>query len=70
MLIAEQPATQHLPIPRATTAAWLVMPPRAVNTPSAAFIPCTSPGEVSMRTRTTPIPCPARRSASSAVKTT
>ena len=28
-----QPATQHLPMPRATTAAWEVMPPRAVRMP-------------------------------------
>src|SRR5207244_13453712 len=54
----------HFPIPRATTAVWLVMPPRAVSTPSAAFIPATSSGDVSTRARMTPIPCPARRSAS------
>ena len=31
---APQPATQHLPMPRATTAACDVMPPRAVRMPS------------------------------------
>jgi hypothetical protein len=29
-------STQHLPMPRATTAAWLVMPPRAVRMPTGA----------------------------------
>src|SRR5271155_2145977 len=57
-----------LPIPRATTAAWLVMPPRAVRMPRAAFMPWMSSGDVSMRTRMTGLPCPARRSASSALK--
>ncbi len=33
------PQTQGLPMPRATTAAWLVMPPRAVRIPTAATIP-------------------------------
>ena len=32
---ASMPQTQGLPQPRATTAAWLVMPPRAVRMPSA-----------------------------------
>ena len=39
--------------PRATTAAWLTRPPRAVRMPSAASMPCTSSGEVSLRTRIT-----------------
>ena len=47
------PATQGLPMPRATTAAWLVMPPRAVRMPSAACMPWMSSGVVSMRTRIT-----------------
>ena len=34
-----QPTTAHLPMPRATTAAWLVMPPRAVSTARAATMP-------------------------------
>jgi hypothetical protein len=37
--IAPAPATQHLPHPRATTAAWLVMPPVAVRMPAAACMP-------------------------------
>lgn len=37
--MAPQPETQHLPIPRVTTAAWLVMPPREVRMPAAASIP-------------------------------
>ena len=41
---------------RATTAAWDVAPPRAVRTPFAASMPCTSSGEVSMRTRMTGLP--------------
>ena len=36
---AEAPETQGRPIPRATTAAWLVIPPRAVRMPFAACIP-------------------------------
>ena len=33
------PATHGLPIPRATTAAWEVLPPVAVRIPTAACIP-------------------------------
>ncbi len=33
------PVTQGMPMPRATTAAWLVMPPRVVRMPSAACMP-------------------------------
>jgi hypothetical protein len=47
------PATQGLPMPRATTAAWLVMPPVEVRMPSAACMPWMSSGEVSRRTRIT-----------------
>ncbi|MNI28555.1 hypothetical protein D3C73_823350 [compost metagenome] len=36
---SSQPHTHDLPIPRATTAAWLVIPPRLVSTPSAAMTP-------------------------------
>ena len=43
-------------MPRATTAAWLVMPPRAVRMPSAACMPWMSSGLVSMRTRITVSP--------------
>ena len=63
------PTTQDLPMPRATTAAWDVMPPRAVSTPSAACMPWMSSGEVSIRTRITFSPALARASASSALKT-
>ena len=38
-------------MPRATTAAWEVMPPRAVRMPAASSMPFRSSGEVSMRTR-------------------
>mmetsp|Transcript_37749 Transcript_37749/g.118186 ORF Transcript_37749/g.118186 Transcript_37749/m.118186 type:complete len:299 (-) Transcript_37749:1759-2655(-) len=50
---SEAPTTQGLPQPRATTAAWEVMPPREVSMPSAACMPPTSSGEVSSRTRIT-----------------
>ena len=55
-LSSEQPATQHLPIPLATTAAWDVIPPLAVKMPSARTIPSISSGEVSSRTRIVAIP--------------
>ena len=42
-----------MPIPRATTAAWLVIPPRAVSTARAATMPWKSSGVVSSRTRIT-----------------
>ena len=57
-------------MPRATTAAWLVMPPREVRMPLAACMPWMSSGEVSMRTRITASPLAAMRSASSALNTT
>ncbi|MNS58099.1 hypothetical protein D3C72_910060 [compost metagenome] len=63
------PATQGLPMPRATTAAWLVMPPRLVSTPWAWIMPWMSSGLVSTRTRITFSPLAPRRSASSASKT-
>ena len=47
------PTTQHLPQPRATTAACDVRPPREVSTPCAACMPATSSGDVSARTRMT-----------------
>ena len=56
-------------MPRATTAAWLVMPPRAVTMPRAACMPWMSSGLVSSRTRMTASPSWASRSASSASKT-
>ena len=47
------PQTQGLPIPRATTAAWEVIPPRAVIMPLATCIPLISSGLVSFLTRIT-----------------
>ena len=55
---------------RATTAAWLTSPPRAVRMPSATCMPWTSSGEVSLRTRMTFSPRSAASAASSAVKYT
>ena len=66
---AEAPETQQRPIPRATTAAWLVMPPRAVRMPWAACMPWMSSGLVSTRTRMTFSPRPAQVSAVSASST-
>ena len=57
-------------MPRATTAAWLVMPPRLVTIPRAACMPWMSSGLVSVRSRITASPRLARSSASSASKTT
>jgi hypothetical protein len=45
-----------LPICRATSAAWLVIPPKAVRNPSDAFIPRMSSGLVSWRARITVSP--------------
>ncbi len=56
-------------MPRATTAAWLVIPPRVVSTPLAACMPWMSSGLVSMRTRITASPRAANDSASSAENT-
>ena len=50
------PQTQVLPIPRATTAAWEVLPPRLVRIPAAAIMPSRSSGLVSRRTSTTSSP--------------
>ena len=50
ILIASQPTTQGLPQPRATTAAWLALPPVAVRMPLARCMPATSSGLVSLRT--------------------
>ena len=57
-------------MPRATTAAWLVMPPRVVRMPRAACMPWMSSGLVSIRTRITASPRLAQLSASSAENTT
>ena len=68
MRSASAPTTAGLPQPRATTAAWLTRPPRAVRMPSAASMPWTSSGEVSLRTSTTFSPRSAAAWASSAVR--
>ena len=47
MSMSLQPDTQQVPMPRATTAAWDVMPPRTVRMPWEAFMPSMSSGEVS-----------------------
>ena len=51
--IASAPQTQVLPMPRATTAACEVLPPREVRMPCAAIMPGRSSGLVSRRTRIT-----------------
>ena len=56
-------------MPRATTAACEVMPPRVVRMPSAACMPWMSSGEVSTRTRMTFLPSALSRVASSDVNT-
>ena len=68
MIAALQPVTQHLPIPRATTAACEVIPPLIVKIASEATIPIKSSGEVSSRTRITFSPASFLALASSAVK--
>ena len=57
-------------MPRATTAAWLVLPPRLVRIPWAAIMPARSSGVVSRRTSTTSSPRPAHSTAVSLSKTT
>ncbi len=64
--IAPAPATQHLPQPRATTAAWQVMPPVEVRMPAALCMPSTSSGLVSLRISRTFSPAWVRSTASSA----
>ena len=54
--IASVPQIAVFPIPRATTAACEVLPPRLVKIPSAATIPTRSSGLVSRRTRITFLP--------------
>jgi hypothetical protein len=69
MRTSPAPATQGLPMPRATTAAWLVMPPRRGQDARAACMPWMSSGLVSRRTRITFSPARACFSAASAVNT-
>ena len=70
MCSASTPQTQGLPMPRAMTAAWLVLPPWLVRMPSAAVMPARSSGVVSQRTRTQACPASAAATASAAEKTT
>ena len=60
---ASTPTTQVRPMPRATTAACDVLPPRLVSTPLAAIMPRRSSGLVSRRTRMTSSPLPAHATA-------
>ena len=62
--------THGTPMPRATSAAWLALPPRLVRMPLAAWKPATSLALVSGRTSTTARPSAAASTASWAVKTT
>ena len=64
---SDAPTTQHLPQPRATTAAWLLAPPTLVRMPTAECIPSTSSGLVSLRTRMIFSPLRVRSTASAAV---
>ena len=69
--MAAAPTTAGIPHDRATTAAWLTIPPKVVTNPVASAIPATSAGEVSRRIRMTGSPRPARASVSSmSVQTT
>ena len=65
-----QPTMQTLPIWRATSAAWLVMPPWAVRMPCAASMPRMSSGLVKSRTSRTCSPRSAQATASAALNTT
>ena len=53
MVMEPAPTTQGRPMPRATTAAWLDLPPTAVRMPLATSMPWISSGVVSLRTRIT-----------------
>ena len=63
------PTTHGLPIPLATTAAWLVMPPFVVRIPTDECIPWISSGLVSSLTKITSLPLLASFSALSASNT-
>ncbi len=67
--MSAQPTMQHLPQPRATSAACEVMPPLLVRMAWALCMPSTSSGEVSSRTRMTFSPRAAHSTASLEVKT-
>ena len=56
-------------MPRATSAAWLALPPSLVRIPRAAWKPATSSASVKARTRITSRSCSPARTASSADRT-
>ena len=66
---ASAPHTHVRPMPRATTAACDVLPPRLVRMPLAATMPRRSSGLVSLRTRITSSPRSAHSTAVSESKT-
>ncbi len=63
------PVTAGTPMPRATSAAWLALPPSLVSTPFAAWKPATSSASVNGRTRMTSRPSSAAATASAARNT-
>ena len=65
----EAPVTAGTPMPRATSAAWLALPPSDVRMPLAAKKPATSSASVNGRTRITSRPSASACTASLAVKT-
>ena len=67
--MSRAPTTAGIPHPRATTAAWLASPPRAVRMPAARAMPWTSSGDVSARTRIGEPPASASRTAASGLVT-
>ena len=69
MSSALAPVTAGRPMPRATSAAWLALPPSAVRIPRAASKPATSSASVNGRTRMTSRPSAAAATASGALKT-
>ena len=69
-VIESVPQIAVFPIPRATTAAWDVFPPRLVRIPSAATMPTRSSGLVSRRTRITFLPALLKSKARFESKTT
>ena len=66
---ASTPQTHGAPMPRAMTAAWLVLPPCDVRMPSAAIMPARSSGFVSQRTSTHLRPASVTATASAAENT-
>ena len=69
MSSALAPVTAGRPMPRATSAAWLALPPSAVRMPRAAKKPATSSASVNGRTRMTSRPSAPASTAAGALKT-